>query len=177
MKYVENAIPFNKKSLDMEIDSYIALSLEISKTLKTIHSFGILLPDFNFSNVLIDKNLTYYFSDLDSASVDGRTEVISSHILFYLRKKGILVPNIVVEDYDRIALILSFADLLLEGNSLSIKEYNYYEKMEQISVLKNIKELVFELRNNNEVMKNVPYLHEIVTLSKKNDKTLKKVLP
>lgn len=171
MEYIESTMPFDKKCLNMDLDTYVELSIEISKTLKIIHSFGVLLPDFNFSNVLIDKNLTYYFSDLDSASVDGRMDVISSHILFYLRKKGILIPDKASEDYDRIALILSFTDLLLEGNALSIKEYNYCEKMEQISALRDIKELVFELRNNNEVMKNVPYLHEIVTLSKKNNKT------
>lgn len=144
------------------------------KTLKEVHEAGILLPDFNFSNILVDKNLEYYFSDFDSASLDGTIGAISSLSAYYLRKKGILIPDKAIEEYDKISLIMQFAGILLEDNILSVKEYNYDKKIEEHDVLKDIKEVVFDIKSSEGIIRNVPYLHEIIEGKEKNCQKLQK---
>lgn len=179
MKYIDGAIPFYRiEEYSDEKEVYINMSADISKTLKEVHEAGILLPDFNFSNVLVDKNLNYYFSDFDSASLDGTIGAISSLSAYYLRKKGILIPDKAIEEYDKISLLMQFAGILLEDNILSINEYNYDKKAEEYEVLKKIKNVIFDIKNSERVIKTVPYLHEIISTSeKKYQKTSKKVLP
>ena len=133
MEYIDNAIPFYRlKEYNEDEQVYINMCINISKTLKEVHEAGILLPDFNFSNILVDKNLEYYFSDFDSASLDGTIGAISSLSAYYLRKKGILIPDKAIEEYDKISLIMQFAGILLEDNILSVKEYNYDKKTRNI---------------------------------------------
>lgn len=175
MEYIDNAIPFYRlKEYNEDEQVYINMCINISKTLKEVHEAGILLPDFNFSNILVNKNLEYYFSDFDSASLDGTIGAISSLTAYYLRKKGILIPDKAIEEYDKISLIIQFAGILLEDNILSIREYNYDKKMEEHTILKDIKEVVFDIKSSDGIIKNVPYLHEIIEQSEKNNQKLQK---
>ena len=175
MEYIDNAIPFYRlKEYNEDEQVYINMCINISKTLKEVHEAGILLPDFNFSNVLVDKNLEYYFSGFDSASLDGSISSISSLSAYYLRKKGLLIPDKAIKEYDKISLIMQFAGILLEDNILSIREYNYDKKMEEHDVLKDIKEVVFDIKSSDGIIKNVPYLHEIIEQSEKDNKKQKK---
>lgn len=175
MEYIDNAIPFYRlKEYNEDEQVYINMCINISKTLKEVHEAGILLPDFNFSNVLVDKNLEYYFSDFDSASLDGSISSISSLSAYYLRKKGLLIPDKAIKEYDKISLIMQFAGILLEDNILSIREYNYDKKMEEHTILKDIKEVVFDIKSSDGIIKNIPYLHEIIEQSEKNNQKLQK---
>ncbi len=175
MEYIDNAIPFYRlKEYNEDEQVYINMCINISKTLKEVHEAGILLPDFNFSNVLVDKNLEYYFSDFDSASLDGSISSISSLSAYYLRKKGLLIPDKAIKEYDKISLIMQFAGILLEDNILSIRKHNYDKKMEEHTILKDIKEVVFDIKSSDGIIKNVPYLHEIIEQSEKNNQKLQK---
>lgn len=175
MEYIDNAIPFYRlKEYNEDEQVYINMCINISKTLKEVHKAGILLPDFNFSNILVDKNLEYYFSDFDSASLDGTIGAISSLSAYYLRKKGILIPDKAIEEYDKISLIMQFAGILLEDNILSVKEYNYDKKIEEHDVLKDVKKVIFDIKSSEGIIRNVPYLHEIIEGKEKNCQKLQK---
>lgn len=175
MEYIDNAIPFYRlKEYNKDEQVYINMCINISKTLKEVHESGILLPDFNFSNILVNKNLEYYFSDFDSASLDGAIGAISSLSAYYLRKKGIFIPDKAIEEYDKISLIMQFAGILLEDNILSVKEYNYDKKIEEHDVLKDVKKVVFDIKSSEGIIRNVPYLHEIIEGKEKNCQKLQK---
>ena len=79
-----------------------------------------------------------------------------------------------IEEYDKISLIMQFAGILLEDNILSVKEYNYDKKIEEHDVLKDIKEVVFDIKSSEGIIRNVPYLHEIIEGKEKNCQKLQK---
>lgn len=163
MKYIPDAtqlFDFKEVSLDGKIFSDIVISS--SKTLEEIHKNGIFVPDLSFSNIIFDKNFEHYFVDFDSVSFGKNNGVLSGMLRWYFRYKGIdleVKPNV---NCDKISLILHFLYVILDKSILSVNNKEYDRISEQIEVLKDLKEVVLEIKKKENVIPTVPYLHEII---------------
>lgn len=169
-KYIEG-----KTLLDyFKEDIFLSLNLltEVSKTLELIHkdSRNIVISDFQFRNILIDNDLKHYFIDLDSCMIEGiKTFCYPSHLTIYAKNrnvKGDLSQYLSLKS-DKVCLMLSLFSVLFNKYLDNISMYEYDEKSEQISVLRDLKDIFLFLQNKDLFIPDIPYYHEIIkTLTK-----------
>lgn len=162
MKKIDDAAALVEYKKD---DIFMLLLYEVSLSLKKIHDDPrkIVVGDLHFNNILIDKDERHHFIDFDSCKIDDiPQDRLPSNLMRYVRNRCNF-DFVVCSDTDRLCMILSLINSIFGSNidGLSMNEYD--KKAEQIYTLKNMRELVFDIKNNSYGIPSVPYLHEIIS--------------
>lgn len=177
MKYINGAIPlFDIKNRSQNINLYFKIITEISKSLETIHKDprNVVVGDLNFDNIIIDPNFNSHFIDFDSCQIDGiPNETISRALMSYFQFKGI-IPKTIDKNSDKLSLLLCTLSILFNGKTTDISMKQYDKRAEQISVLKNMRSTVLEMKKSKNIP-TVPYLHEMIPSTQTQPKVRKRI--
>lgn len=146
-------------------DIYSYLLYNVSVSLKNIHNDprNIVIGDFHFNNIIIDKNLNHYFIDIDSCKIDGiLQDRTPSSLVRYLKNRGYFNADVSVNT-DKLCMFLSIINSLFcrDIDSISMEEYD--KKSEELYLLKKIKGYILEIKNNSEYIPDVPYLCDVIS--------------
>ncbi len=180
MNYIKSSKTLSEYSrkLNYDLNKYFYLLSKISITLKKLHNLpeNIVLGDLNFYNILVDKNLKYYFIDLDSAKIgcykNDRVPVLTGNYSTYRREMLKVDSN-----FDRLSMLLQLLDSIFNKNIYEISKYEYDKKSERIKYLRRIRSLVRELQKCDRKVPYIPYLYEVFgDIQKVNNKKVSKVL-
>ena len=162
-RYIKKSDTFGNLSYKNGILSIIENLIDVSYKLKSLHymSDRIVVGDMHFNNIIVDKDNKNYFIDTEGYGIrDYKPSDIPSitynfyNWMNYYPKKD--------RNMDRISFILSFLELIFQKNVMSISEYSYDEKSEQIKILKDLKDVYLDLKYTYYDVPTVPYLHEII---------------
>lgn len=164
MKYIKNS-----KSLVQYKNSncFIMFLYEISLTLKKIHKDprNIVVGDLHFNNILIDKKGQHHFIDFDSCMIDGISQdSIPNSLVRYAGVRDDFDFEISPET-DRLCMLLSAINSLLDKNIDSFSMYEYDKKAEKIQTLKNMRSIVLKVKNNSGGIPDVPYLSDVISIN------------
>ena len=145
MDYVKGKSIFE---LNLSKKQLIELFKKISSYLKYYHQYGIVLADFNLSNLLFTSSDSFYFVDIDSAKILNLPHDSIPTITYnFLKSCGYDVNKIVVDEhFDNLSLFLNFFYILFEGNplyNLSVYEIEKYMETKEVDDQKPfVKELL-----------------------------------
>ena len=176
MDYKKEAIilfEFVKRSKN--INEFLKLVYNVSQTLREIHNDprNIVVGDMSFSNVIFDKNFEHYFVDFDSCMIDG---IPSDRISFLLSDYTVTrrIYNFDInKNTDRLSLILCMLHTIFAEEIDEISMYDYDYVSERVETLKNMREIVLEIKKNKKHIPEVPYVDELIkTQNKKRVKTI-----
>jgi len=144
--------------------------IDSSKKLQDIHSRSerIILADVNCDNVMLRESTdnlytSSIFIDLDNANVDGLKYDRYSGILqrFYKpRTKNLRIS----QNTDRLAQLLYLMEYMFNENNpiYGLNKYEFDKKSEEMTSLRNMRELITLLQNPKTYLPNIPYLYEIL---------------
>lgn len=138
----------------------------ISTSLEEIHQDprNIVISDLHATNIIVDRNLNPYIVDIDSCKIDGiKNEVIPISLKYYLSNRNLYSSTDSVEttaNTDRLCLLMTTLGLIFNTHLDRISIYEYDEKAEKIDILKNIRELILNIKNSSTIP-TVPYFHEL----------------
>jgi tRNA A-37 threonylcarbamoyl transferase component Bud32 len=163
MDFILNSKTLNKFFSDEEFSLFVKLLLNVSTDMKKIHrrNEGLVFGDFTFSNILVDENLKHYFIDFDSVGVlNLPCERISPQLGDYSDYKGKRIK--IDKNSDRISFILSFFEYVFSKKFFDISLYDFDEKTEKISILRDFRNIFVELLREDSKIPQVPYFHEVL---------------
>ncbi len=145
-----------EKYSDNEI---LQMLLNISKDIKCIHESGIIISDLNLANIRIDKNMCHHFMDVLSYSINKLPATTTTQIILdYLKRVGKKFK--ISENNDKLAFLLHTIQLLVDKEFFEITDYEFEEKMERLNILRELKEIFYDLRKY--YISDAPYLHELI---------------
>lgn len=149
----------------------------ISITLKKIHRRGesIVIADLSFFNILvseIESTLDYFFIDFDSVLIgeDLKEDRIALLTKDYSSYRNVRLK--INRNFDRLTFLLYFLESVFEKSIIEVSMYEYDEMSERVNILRDLRNLIIELKKNEGTVPFVPYLHEVIGSL---NKTLKKV--
>lgn len=177
MEFLDSSITLYEASRCLDFKSLFNLLKRISVTLKKIHkrSEGIVIGDLSYFNILIseiDSLLDYFFIDFDNVTIGKmfQSERIAPLTKDYTEYRSVRLK--INKNFDRLTFLLYFLDAIFEKTIIEVSMYEYDEMCEKINVLKDLRNLVIDLKRTEGAVPSVPYLHEI---DSSFGKTLKKV--
>lgn len=142
-------------------EDFYKIMNESSKTLQNIHSKDIVLGDVSFNNILFDMENNHYYCDLDSIVVDQNDCNIAGLIGWYYRYKNL--DDIKINDnFDRFSFFLHFSSMIFGTKLNQLTEYKIDEEIEKFPFIYDMKDLLFFIKNRDQRIPKVPYLHEII---------------
>lgn len=164
MDYFTNSINlYDYFTRDRFIDArdILDITAAVSKILKNAHENELMFLDFDFDNILIDKNKKIMISDIDGCSFKGYdgpfvSQLVSNFLELY---KG----NNLIIDYnlDRLSLMLTMIVSLYHKELKYINEHEYDNIAEKMNDLKKLKSVIFTLKKCKSM--DIPYLDDMIT--------------
>lgn len=156
-------------------DIYSELLYNVSVSLKNIHNDprNIVIGDFHFNNVIIDKNNNHYFIDIDSCMIDGiLQDRTPSSLVKYLKNRGYFNTDVNTKT-DKLCMFLSIINSLFSKDidSISIEEYD--KKSEELLLLREIRKYILEIKSNNKNIIELPYLCDVISCNELKSKIKK----
>lgn len=149
MPYIDNAtIMFYFATQSSDINVFLQLVSQISHSLRKIHNDprNIVVGDLSFSNIIFDENMNHYFIDFDSCMIDKiPSDMISFLFDYYLNERGINYADI-NQNTDKLCLILNTIYTIFCKDVDSLSMYEFDSKAEKVSALKNMREIVLEIK-------------------------------
>ncbi len=177
MDYLDSSITLKEASHYLDIKVFIQLLSRISITLKKIHrrGEGIVIANLSFFNILvseIESTLDYFFIDLDGALIgkDLKEDRIALLTKEYSSYRNVRLK--INRNFDRLTFLLYFLESVFEKSIIEVSMYEYDEMSERVNILRDLRNLIIELKKNEGTVPSVPYLHEVIGSL---NKTLKKV--
>ena len=131
MEYIRGKSIFE---LNLNKKQLIDLFRQISSYLKYYHKYGIVLADFNLSNILFTSKSDFHFIDVDSARIyDLPHDSIPAITYNFLTSHGCDVSKVAIdENFDNLSLILNFLYVLFEGHPIyNLSQYEIDEYLEK----------------------------------------------
>lgn len=176
MEFLDTAVTLSDVCKSLDVKVLINLLNRISVSIKKIHKRNekIVIGDLGFYNILVnlvDSIFDYFFIDFDNITIgdEFQSERISPLIKDYSEFKGIRLK--VNKNFDRLTFLFYFFDTIFDKTITEVSMYEYDEMVEHISILKDLRNLVIELKKVEGTVPSIPYFHEIIG----SQKTLKKV--
>lgn len=167
MAYFKNSTPLSDKFLKRyfnckELFNYVN---KASKTLRNIHSNGIICQDLSFENILVDNEGNIAFCDIDGCSYKANNSPFISLLFkeFFIdwRKSKIYIK----EDVDNLSMILSLY-LIMYGEVLQrITKKQYHSLSDNIKTLENLRQVANMLVDKKCIIENISYLDEFIDLT------------
>ena len=146
-------------------DIYSYLLYNVSVSLKNIHNDprNIVIGDFHFNNIIIDKNYNHYFIDIDSCKIDGILQDRTPNSLVrYLKNRGYFNTDVCVNT-DKLCMFLSIINSLFGKDIDSISMEEYDKKGEELFLLREIRSYILEIKNNSNYSLDIPYLCDVIS--------------
>ena len=178
MAYFQNSISladkFSKRCFNCnELLVYVE---KASRILRDIHNNGIICQDLSFRNILVDDKGNVAFCDMDSCAYkEYQTPFYSGLLLDFLvkyRKAKVYTHK----DNDKLSIILSFY-LTIYGDELQrITKKQYHKLSDNINTLENLRETANLLVDKKQIIRDMPYLDEVIDLSDNYEINKKKIL-
>lgn len=131
MEYIRGKSIFE---LNLNKKQLIDLFRKISSYLKYYHKYGIVLADFNLSNILFTSKSDFHFVDVDSARIyDLPHDSIPAITYNFLTSHGCDASKVAIdENFDNLSLILNFLYVLFEGHPIyNLSQYEIDEYLEK----------------------------------------------
>lgn len=156
-------------------DIYSYLLYNVSVTLKNIHNDprNIVIGDFHFNNIIIDKNNNHYFIDIDSCKIDRLLQDRTpSSLIRYLKNRGYFNTDVNTKT-DKLCMFLSIINSLFSKDIDSISMEEYDKKSDELLMLRKIREYILEIKNNSKSIPDVPYLCDVVSCNELKSKIKK----
>lgn len=169
MDYINDSLPlfeFTRRSQNVYV--FLQLVRRLSLSLKEIHNDprNIIVGDLSFSNIIFDDDFKHYFVDFDSCMIDG---ISSDRICFllsdYINKRGKYRIDI-NENTDRLSLILCTLYTIFLKQIDEISMYDFDMVADKVEMLKNMRNIVLEIKKYGKIIPDVPYLDEIIPITK-----------
>lgn len=163
MEYIKNSkslIKYKKSEM------FILLLYAVSLSLKKIHSDprNIVVGDLHFNNILIDEKWHHHFVDFDSVMIDGiKEDRLPRNLMDYVSNRGNFKYEVSPKT-DKLCMFLSILNALFGKDIDSISMNEYDEKAETLYTLKNMRNLVLDVKNNSSGILEVPYLSELISI-------------
>ena len=168
MNYIKNATPiFCFFSKNKNINAFFKLMNDVSLSLRNIHNDprNIVIGDLSISNIIFDENMKHYFVDFDSVMIGKLNEDrVPFALERYARRCGLNKYNI-DRSTDRLCLILATLFVVFNKSIEEVSMREYDEVSERIETLKNMREIVLEMKKYNALIPNFPYLDELISPS------------
>lgn len=168
MDNIKNSIPiFDFTSRSKSINEFLNLIYRVSLSLRTIHNDprNIVVGDLSFSNIIIDENMKHYFVDFDSCMIDKiPMDRIPAILDDYTKKRNIRLREI-NQDTDKFCLMLSTLYTIFRKDIDHVTMTEFDEKAERVNTLKNMREIVLDIKKNGNKIPNVPYIDEVIAKS------------
>lgn len=168
MDYIKHSKTLYKTFLDgKNIDKLVTILNTISKSLEIIHKDprNIILSDVHVENIIIDKQFNPYIIDIDSCKIDGlKNDSIPMTLKHYLQNRHLfrsMEETETTKNTDKLCFLMMIIGLIFNKQIDRISIYEYDEKMEDINILKNMREIILEIRKSKTIPE-VPYFHEII---------------
>ena len=175
MKRISDGVPiFDFTSKNRNVNLFLNMMNNVSLSLRNIHldPRNIVIGDLSISNIIFDKNMKHYFIDFDSVMID---KIIADRVPYsldrYAKRCGIYKYDI-NKNTDRLCLILSTLFILFSKSIEEVSKKEYDEKAEKIETLKNMREIVLEIKKYNNIIPELPYIDELIITNKKKIKTI-----
>lgn len=178
MEYFRDSIPLSNKFSTRyfnckDLFTYVN---KASKVLREIHSHGIICQDLSFENILVNREGNIAFCDMDGCRYKDHNSpfisVILKEFLFDYRKSKIFVE----EDVDKISMILSLYLLMFDQVLQKITRRQYRSLSNHIHTLENLKQCANMLVDKKCIIRDVPYLDEVIDLADDYEVDRKRIL-
>lgn len=163
--YIEGLDLVDIKSKYQDAKTILDILLNVSKSIYNIHQNEIVISDLNFGNIRIDNDDNPRFLDILSAEIDN----IPSNTISLVLNKYYKINNqkdIINKNGDKISFMLLIFNLIFDKNMFNISSYEYDKMKEKISFLHNIEDIFYLLTKKQDVIPEIPYLHELVEENK-----------
>lgn len=170
MDYVKGSLilfEFAKRSKN--VNDFLRVIYEVSLTLRKIHNDprNIVVGDLSFSNIIFDKEFNHYFVDFDSVKIDDiPSDTISFLMDDYTKIRGMYRFK-VSKETDIFSLMLCTLHTIFGEEIDKISMYDYDLVAERVETLKNIRNIVIEMKKYNRYIPEVPYMDDIIKLPSK----------
>ena len=168
MDYISDSTTLLKAfTRNKKIYLFIYLINNISKAIEKIHKDprNIVISDLHAKNFILDKNFNPYIVDIESAKIDGiKNDTISLSLHNYLSNRNLYTNIETTPNTDRLCLLMMSLNIIFGKDIDKISQYEYEEKAEQLATLRNMKELVLEIKKSSNIPE-VPYIHESIQYS------------
>lgn len=158
-----------------DISNLLNILKRISLDLKKIHENpnDIIISDFHFDNVLLDKNYNHYIIDIDSCEINGikgdRIPGLYENYLYSIR----YYDSNIDKNTDKISFMLSTLFLFFNKNLEEISQYEYDELSEKLETFNNFKRDFKKLKKL-EKIEPVEYFYDYISDKDINHKILLK---
>lgn len=178
MAYFQNSISlankFSKRCFNCnELLVYVE---KASRILRDIHNNGIICQDLSFRNILVDDKGNVVFCDMDSCAYKAYETPFYSGLLLDFLVKYRKAKVYAHKDNDKLSMILSFY-LTMYGKELQrINKKQYHKLSNNISTLENLKETANLLIDKKQIIRDIPYLDEVIDLSNNYEINREKIL-
>lgn len=167
MEYLDSGITLYEASRYLDIKSLLQLLSRISVTLKKIHkrSEGIIFGDISFYNILIteiESVLDYFFIDFDGVLIgkDFKNDRIALLTKDYTEYRSVRLK--INKNFDRLTFLLCFLESIFNKTITEVSMYQYDEMSERIEILRDLRNLIIELKKTEGTVPDIPYFHEIL---------------
>lgn len=162
-KFIKNSETINDLAIRKGVSYALDNIIDASKKLRKLHYCGknIVVGDMHFDNIIVDDKNKVYFIDVEGYGIEDF--------------KPTFIPNVTSSFYDwmnyrqkrdmnmdRVSFLLSLFGVVFEKNIMSIGEYTYDEKSEQLTFLKDLKEVFEDLKYIYHTVPDMPYLYELL---------------
>ena len=149
-----------------DINLFFQILSIVSETVEKIHQDprNIIIGDLHLDNILVDNDFNPYFIDIDSCQIDRiPNETIPSSLGVYRYNRALDWLD-ATKSQDRLCLVLCSLGLIFKKHIdfVSLREYD--KKAEEIETLRNMRELVLEIKKSKGIP-NMPYIHELIASS------------
>ena len=145
----------------IDFNAFLKALYKTSEIMRDIHNNGIILQDFSFDNILIDKNGNVKICDIDGCSYKGYQGAFMSIIItnYY----GIIFRKIfdINQELDKQSLLFSMLVFIYGTYINKMKQYD--ELVDKSKTLQNIRPIFESLIKD--LKTEIPYLDELIDLS------------
>ena len=166
MNYIKNATPiFKFNSKNNSINDFFRLMYGVSLSLRNIHNDprNIVVGDLSISNIIFDENMKHYFSDFDSVMIGKLHEDrVPLALDRYARRCGLNRYDI-NKSTDRLCLILATLFVVFNKSIEEVSMREYDKTAEKVETIKNMRQIVVELKKHNAPVSDFPYLDELIS--------------
>ena len=161
MEYFKNSQSLYNKfcsSRYVDVNSILQATKKSSEILREIHKNKIVLCDFSFDNILINKNDEIRFCDLDDCKYGKYEHGIISRLTYLFYLVTLEDTPVFNKNLDRQSLLLSLINTIYHGMITDINEYD--QLSDKIKTLHNMRDLVCKMLHSSE--EQIPYLDELI---------------
>lgn len=154
-----NLYDYFTKERFVDVNDIFRATKKASLIVRKVHENGIILQDFSFDNILINKNFNVKICDIDGCKYKENESPFISMIMHNYYDVIMGKRYTLDENFDNQSLLFSMLLAIYHKMHFSMEDYDTLS--DKIKTLKNIRTLVSSLLKDSNTK--VPYLDEIIS--------------